>query len=296
MAWSTTRTGANGPIGSRQSLRHSLSCDPKPSKPHSTIPKHKCRAVSVAGLPRRLPAGTSAWLWCSTESSTCCRLGIGSCLALSFALSWDIRRNSFLGFQDVLKGFSFFCSPLTTPSPILLESMPLRSPCKPPLAVAVWGTVSPCRCHATHCGIPNLDARATDGAWGQVMPSPCWLQARLLKVSLIKMMPGADSCGMMVWITQQTGQPRSRQSPTASATSACSRGGIHGTFSAVGYIGHSGGALPARAGGTLSRLAAVFAACCVAAGADSCIYDSRGGRAIAPAGTDGGRGGGVGRR
>src|SRR6266702_2430646 len=123
MAWSTTRTGANGPIGSRQSLRHSLSCDPKPSKPHSTIPKHKCRAVSVAGLPRRLPAGTSAWLWCSTESSTCCRLGIGSCLALSFALSWDIRRNSFLGFQDVLKGFSFFCSPLTTPSPILLESM-----------------------------------------------------------------------------------------------------------------------------------------------------------------------------
>src|SRR6266571_2757535 len=123
MALSTTRTGANGPIGSRQSLRHSLSCDPKPSKPHSTIPKHKCRAVSVAGLPRRLPAGTSAWLWCSTESSTCCRLGIGSCLALSFALSWDIRRNSFLGFQDVLKGFSFFCSPLTTPSPILLESM-----------------------------------------------------------------------------------------------------------------------------------------------------------------------------
>src|SRR6266702_4512605 len=144
--------------------------------------------------------------------------------------------------------------------------------------------------------IPNLDARATDGAWGQVMPSPCWLQARLLKVSLIKMMPGADSCGMMVWITQQTGQPRSRQSPTASATSACSRGGIHGTFSAVGYIGHSGGALPGRAWGTLSRLAAVFAACCVAAGADSCIYDSRGGRAIAPAGTDGGRGGGVGRR
>src|SRR6266571_6445891 len=134
MALSTTRTGANGPIGSRQSLRHSLSCDPKPSKPHSTIPKHKCRAVSVAGLPRRLPAGTSAWLWCSTESSTCCRLGIGSCLALSFALSWDIRRNSFLGFQDVLKGFSFFCSPLTTPSPILLESMGQA----PPLPYTDW--------------------------------------------------------------------------------------------------------------------------------------------------------------
>ncbi len=67
---------------------------------------------------------------------------------------------------------------------------------------------------------------------------------------------------MMVWITQQTGQPRSRQSPTTSATSACSRGGIHGTFAAVGYIGHSGGALSARAG-TLSRLAAVFAACCI---------------------------------
>src|SRR5260221_11865312 len=98
-------------------------------------------------------------------------------------------------------------------------------------------------------------------------------------------MPGADSCGMMVWITQQTGQPRSRQSPTASATSACSRGGIHGTFSAVGYIGHSGGALPARAA-TFSRLAAVFAASCVAAGADFFLYDSDRGHTIATAGAE----------
>src|SRR5260221_4616654 len=108
---------------STDNRRHSLSCDPKPSKPHSTIPRHKCSAVSVAGLPRRRPTGTSAWLWCSTYSSTWCRLGIGSCLACSFALSWVMRRNSFRLCKDLLKGLSFFFAPLATPLPILLESM-----------------------------------------------------------------------------------------------------------------------------------------------------------------------------
>src|SRR5258708_29346820 len=53
----------------------------------------------------------------------CCWLGTGSCLALSDALSWVIRRSSFRLCKDLLKRVSFFFSLLATPFPILLESM-----------------------------------------------------------------------------------------------------------------------------------------------------------------------------
>src|SRR5206468_11454359 len=122
--WTTTRTGAKGAHGSRHSRRHSLSCHTKACKPHSIIPTPKCRAVRVAGLPRRLPEGTTAWLCSVTYVTTCCSVGTGSSLARSDTLSWVIRRNSFRLYTDLVKGLSFFCSVLATSFPILLESMP----------------------------------------------------------------------------------------------------------------------------------------------------------------------------
>src|SRR5436190_6739848 len=102
-------------MGSKQSRRHSLSCDWNPSSPHNTTPRHRCSVVNVSGLPRRFPELTNARLMWVTQLIRCCSLGMGSCFALWSALSWVIIRNSFRSCNDLVKGFSFCFAFLAIP-------------------------------------------------------------------------------------------------------------------------------------------------------------------------------------